>query len=366
MNLDELRGLFPALENVTYVNTATSNPASTPVLEAMRRVQEEWASGEFSWQAWEAEAEETRELFAGLVGGQAAHVGLLTSVSEAAATVAASLQPPGKIVVGSREFQSNFFPWLALERRGFEVVQVPASDGVVRTQALVDAIDDRTSLVAVSEVQSSNGFRVHLDQIADACKQRGAQLFLDAIQSLGVLQFVPGADYVASHGYKWLLAPRGATWMWVALERVPELFPLAPSWKTVPEPYVDYYGPPLELPDDARRVDMSLVWQIWPAALAALKIISSLDASEVEERSLGLARAFREEASSRGFRLVPEDAPSQVVALEVPDARALQARLKEHRVIAAVRSGFLRLGFHGYNNERDLETALDALGKAEG
>lgn len=289
---------------------------------------------------------------------------MLGSVSEAAATVAASLES-GKVVVGSREFQSNLFPWLALERRGFEVVQVPATDGVVRTEALVEAIDDRTTLVAVSEVQSANGFRVRLTDIVEACKRNGARLFVDAIQSLGALEYVPGADYVAAHGYKWLMGPRGAGWLWISPKHIGELYPLAPSWKTASDPYAEYYGGPIELPDHARRVDLSLAWLTWPGAVAALQILDELDSVEVERRCLPLAREFREEAGRRGFRLVPEDAPSQIQAIEVPDPHGLRERLREHRVIGAVRGGSFRLGFHAYNDASDVRAALDALGRPE-
>jgi selenocysteine lyase/cysteine desulfurase len=362
VRLDELRGLFPALREVTYLNTATASLGATPVIEEMRRAQDEWASGEFSWQAWEAEAEETREMFGKLVGGSGDHVALLGSISEAAATVAASLEH-GRVVVGSREFQSNLFPWLDLERRGFEVVEVPTTGGVVRTQALIDEIDERTTLVAVSEVQSANGFRVHLADIAEACKRNGARLFLDAIQSLGALELVPGADYVAAHGYKWLLGPRGAAWMWVSPDRLGELYPLAPSWKTVSHPYSDYYSGPIDLPMHGRRIDLSLSWLTWPGARAALRIIGQLDPAEVEKRCLGLAGEFRAEAVRRGFPVVPEDAPSQIQALLVQDPESLKARLTQRRVIGAIRGGSLRLGFHGYNDESDLAAALDALGR---
>jgi selenocysteine lyase/cysteine desulfurase len=37
--------------------------------------------------------------------------------------------------------------------------------------------------------------------------------------------------------------------------------------------------------------------------------------------------------------------------------------MKAHRVLAAVRGGFLRLGFHAFNNEDDVDAALEALGR---
>jgi selenocysteine lyase/cysteine desulfurase len=363
-SLAEFRGLFPALSRVTYVNTATAAPGATPVLEALRRAQAEWEAGEFSWQGWEAEGEETRALFARLIGAEAKDVALVSSVAMAASTVAAAL-PPGRVVVGATEFLSNSWPWLALEGRGFDVVEVPARDDVVRTEQLLAAIDERTSLVAVSEVQSMNGFRVDVGALGARCREVEARLFVDVCQSLGALRFQVNAaavDFVGAHGYKWLLGPRGAAWFWVRPERLDELSPLAPGWKTPAEPYKDYYGGPYAPAPTARRLDGTLAWFSWPGARAALELIGSLDAREVEERCLGLAAAFRDEARRRELPVVAEEVPSQIVGVQVPDPAAVRRRLLEQKVIAAVRGGSLRLGFHAYNDESDVETALRALG----
>ncbi len=367
-DLAAFRAAFPALERVTYLNTATASPGAVPVLEAIRRVQAEWEAGEFSWQGWEADGEATRELFARLVGGRGDEVALVSSVAEAAATVAATL-PPGRVVVGEREFASNLFPWLALRNRGFEVVEVRARDDVVPTEALVESATDGTVLVAVTEVQSSNGFRVRLNELGAGCRQVGARLFVDVAQSLGALRFDAadaGADYVAGHGYKWLLGPRGAAWLWVRPERLAELEPLAPSWKTVADPYAEYYGGPLEPASTARKLDATLAWFSWPGARAALELLASLDEDAVERRCLELAGTFREEAARRGFALTPEEVPSQIVGVRVPDPKGARERLLERKVIAAVRADLLRLGFHAYNDESDVATALDALGTARG
>lgn len=364
LGLDEFRSLFPALRRVTYLNTATAAPGSRPVLDAIRRAQAEWEAGEFSWQAWEADGEATRELFARIVGGESRDVALVSSVAHAASTVAACL-PRGRVVVGATEFLSNSWPWLALRDRGFEVVEVEASDDVVRTEQLLAATDDSTVLVALSEVQSANGFRVDLPAVGARCREAGARLFVDLCQSLGALRFdaeVSGADYVVAHGYKWLLAPRGAGWLWVRPSRLDELAPLAPGWKTPAEPYKDYYGGPYAPADTARRLDSTMAWFSWPGARAALELIGSLDPLVVEERCLGLARSFREEATRRGFRLVPEEVPSQVVGVSVTDPGGLRERLLERKVIAAVRGGSTRLGFHAYNDESDVEAALEAMG----
>ena len=364
---DTLRRLFPGLASVTYLNNATSAPGAAPVLEAVRRAEDAWASGRFDWQSWEADAEATRTIFARLLGGLSEEVALVSSFAEAAASVAASL-PRGRVVVGAREFRSNLFPWLDLARRGFEILEVPPSKGTrtVSTEAFCSRLGPGTVLAAISEVQSVNGYRVNVAEIGARCREIGARLFVDVTQSLGVLRFdarAAGADYVAAHGYKWLLAPRGASWLWVRSDHVRELRPLAPSWKSVEAPFADYYGGPIEplLASTARRLDASLAWFAWVGARAALSLLASLDAGAVERRCLDLAAAFRRAAADRGFPLAPEELPSQIVALAVPDPEALRARFEERGVVASVRGSSLRLGFHAYNDESDVATALEAL-----
>jgi selenocysteine lyase/cysteine desulfurase len=365
VDLDHFRKEFPTLERVVWLNTATAAPPSRPVLEALRRAEREWEEGTFSWQAWERDGHATRPTFARLVGGQEDEVALVSSVSEAAATVAASL-PGGRVVVGAREFRSNLFPWLALRERGFDVVEVPATDGVIRTEALAGAVDERTVLVAVSEVQSSNGFRVRLPDLAARCREVGARLFVDLAQSLGALRFdAPGSgvDFAACVGYKWLLAPRGVAWLWVRPDRIEELRPLVPSWQSVLDPHADYYDGPMELAPGASKLDTSPAWLMWVAARPALELLHRIDARGAEVRCLELARAFRDGAGEAGFSLVPEDAPSQIVGMTVDDPAEVRGRLKDLGVVAAVRGGFLRLGFHAFNDGSDVEAALKALGR---
>jgi selenocysteine lyase/cysteine desulfurase len=368
VDLSEFRKQFPALDRLAWLNTPTVAPGARPVLDAFHRALDEWEEGSLSWQAWEAEAYATRPLFARLIGAREEDVALMTYLAEAAATVAASL-PRGRVVVGAREFQSNLFPWLALEERGFEVTLVEPVDGVVRGEALAEAITDGTVLVAVTEVQSSTGFRVRLEDLAARCREVGARLFVDLAQSVGVLRFdaaASGTDFAATVGYKWMVAPRGTAWLWVNPQRREELRPLAPHWHSVRVPYEDYYGGPMDLAPDARKLDTSLAWLPWVAARPAVELLLELDPDEVEARALGLARAFREGARDAGFRLVPEELPSQTVAVLVEDPDGVRARLKEAGVIGAVRGGFLRFGFHAFNDESDVEAGLRALGRPGG
>ena len=362
-DLAAFRAQFPALRTHVWLNTAGVAPGGIPVLAALRRAIGEWEDGTFSFPAWEEEAEATRGLFARLIGADERSIAFVESLAEAAATVAQSL-PDGKVVVGEREFRSNLFPWLALGERGRQVVAVPPVDGVVRTDDLLAAIDERTVLVAITEVQSTNGFRARLGDIAARCRGAGARLFVNLTQSLGALRFdVAEAqpDFVAAHGYKWLLAPRGAAWLYVRPDRLAEMVPLAANWKSIEPPVSDYYGGPYALSHDARKLDVSLAWFPWVGAKAALELLLSMDRATVERQALWLAATFREGARARGLELTPEELPSHIVGLAVPNPDAVLEELSRRRIVVSVRGGYVRLGFHGFNSRDDVDAALEAL-----
>ncbi|MEZ5102529.1 MAG: aminotransferase class V-fold PLP-dependent enzyme, partial [Thermoleophilia bacterium] len=203
-DLAAFRACFPALRHTHWLATPGVPPAATPVADAVRAAVDAWEDGSFSWLGWEAEADATRGLFARLVGVDPATLALATTLSEAASLVAASVRT-GRVVVHEREFRSNLYPWLALAGRGIEVDAVP---GPLTTDALCSRIVPGTTLVAVSAVQSATGVRVRLEQVAERCREVDARLFVNGTQALGALRLDLAAirpDFLAAHGYKWLL-----------------------------------------------------------------------------------------------------------------------------------------------------------------
>ncbi|MCC5476909.1 aminotransferase class V-fold PLP-dependent enzyme [Streptomyces sp. JA03] len=325
----------------------------------------EWREGRFEWLDWDAAAGTARTLFADRLGIPAATVATMASVAEAAATVAATL-PAGRVVVPACEFRSNLLPWTALDPARHEVVLVPARDGAVRTEDLVAAVDERTVLLAVSEVLSRDGVRADLPALRAATDRCGARLFVDATQSMGVLH--PDLnrvrpDYLAVHGYKWLLCPRGAAWLAVRPDRLDELAPLMPSWKSSPAPHA-YFGGGLDPAPGAARCDTSPAWFSWIGANAALRLVGRLDPAEVERHCLSLADEFLSEARTLGLRRVANGGPSHIAVVRTDHAERLARRLAARRIRATALADRLRVGFHYFNDSLDVHTVLSAVHEA--
>ena len=365
MNLELFRDQFPALADLTWLATPSIPPAATPVTRALHQALDDWTAGEASWQRRDEAAQRCRHQIAGLLGVASEDVALMQSVAEAAATVAASLRPGDRVVVGAQEYRSNLFPWLATEHRGVRVIQVPMPEGRLTGEALTTAIEYGTTLVAVSEVQSATGRRTDLTAVAARCREVGARLFVDATQSAGVLTMPEAVspDYIAVHGYKWLLGPRGAAWLYVRPDRLEALGPLAPNHKGTPYPWRDFYGGPLAYAPDARKLDMSLSWPTWTGAAAALDLISSLDRPELERHCLNLGQLLRDGAAEQGLRCLPSELPSHIVTVTVPDPDAALKELTAQGVRATARAGALRFGFHGFNTPDDVSRVLTALAR---
>lgn len=327
-----------------YLDSATYGLPPRSTLAAMEEALAGWRTGR-SWRAWEEDGEACRALFAGLVGAAPEDVAMVGTASVAAGLVAQSLPagPGTNVVLYERDFTSAMLPFRTLAARGAELRLVPL-------ERLAQAVDEQTAIVSVSLVQSAEG------RVADlaALRATGARIFVDATQAVGTYPVdLRGIDYLVAHAYKWLLCPRGLAFFYVREERRLELEPLTAGWKSRDVPYEDFYGLP-ELTTDARRLDISLPWFSAAGGRPSLELFASLGVRRVEEHNLVLARAFTD-------ALGLPAAESPIVRLRVADPEGAARGLREAGVACSIRSGSVRLSFHLFNDEADVELAAAAL-----
>ena len=358
-----VRRQFSFPEDTIYLDTASYGPGPDTAREAIANWAAEWTGTSGAWRVWEELGERCREGFATLLGTSAERVALLPSLSSAAAQVGGLARAGRNVVVGAGEFRSNYMPFVMLRERGVEVREVGFRDGVPDFDALLAAIDDETDLVAVSHVQSASGWRVPLERLSEHARRHGALVFLDATQSAGALRIeLEHVDLLGTAAYKWLLAPKGAAFLWVRDGLEERLTPLAPGWRGVHEPYAGYYGGPWRPAQGALRYDVALAWVVWAGLERSLALLVDQGQEPIEAHDLALANAFRDGLAGVG-QVAPSPLPSPIVAVRLePEAAASVAeRLRDAGVRAAVRGDYLRFSFHLYNGEADVERALRAV-----
>ncbi|WP_020577440.1 aminotransferase class V-fold PLP-dependent enzyme [Actinopolymorpha alba] len=343
MEITEAHRLWDAAPG--WLNTASYGLPPRVAWIALQEALDDWRHGRTSWEGWDTSTARSRAAFAELLGVPTADVAVGSTTSGLLAPVAAALPDIARVVLPDIEFTSNVFPWMVHADRGVEVVAVPPGQ-------LVDAVDRRTTVVTFSAVQSATGEVADFDALVEAARAVGAMVVVDASQAAGWLPLAwSRADVVVASAYKWLMAPRGAAFGYLSPAVRERFRPLQAGWYAGTDPHASYYGPPLRLAEDARKFDISPAWFCFVGAAPALELLVELGVERVNAHNVALANRFR-----AGLGLPPGD--SAIVSTDVPDA---ESKLAAAGIRAAVRGGRVRVSFHVYSTEADVDAALDAL-----
>jgi selenocysteine lyase/cysteine desulfurase len=370
MDVAAIRALFPGLTGTIYLNTATMSVGAAPARAAYERAAERWSAGRFDWVDAERAGEDARAMFAELIGAGAEDIAIVPSVSAGAGIVAANLPPAQRgenVVVAANEFSSNYFPWLMLRERGYDVRAVaPEGDGIT-AETLGKFVDGGTRLVAVSAVHSPNGYRADLGAIRQVANRSGAWLFVDACQAAGSVSvdvMRDQIDVLAVSSHKFLLGARGMGYLYVRRGLLERMRPVFPGWKAGRKPMESFYGPGMDLSPTASKLDASLIWFAALAEHASLGIFRQLGIQAVLDRNAQLSRRLHDMLAARcpGFRPFPESHRSSIVSVPIEDADAVMKRFASANVVAAVRAGRVRLAVHFYNLEEEIDRVGALLG----
>lgn len=224
----------------------------------------EWAeeasvNGNVDWPQWERRVADLRTKAATLLGATTEEIALLRSTSEGVNLVAEGFpwEPGDNVVTLADEFPTNQYPWLNQAGRGVETRRVAVGPEGVALDAIAGACDRRTRIVAISWVSYCTGRRLDLVRLAEIAHQRGALLFVDGIQGLGVLPLDVGStpiDFLAADGHKWLLGPEGAGLFYIRREHLARLRPVGVGWNSVVHAR-DFSRIELKLKDSAERYE---------------------------------------------------------------------------------------------------------------
>ena len=235
-----------------------------------------------------------------------------------------------------------------------------------------DAVTPRTRAVAFSTVNYTTGFRAPLPEVSRFLRERGVLLYVDGTQSLGALEFDVREiqpDMLAVHGYKWLLSPTGAGFMYVSPALRARLAPSVIGWRS----HKDWrnhenlhHGIP-EFRSEAEKYEGGMLpFPLLYAMGAVIEMMLEIGPKAIETRVMQLAADIRDVLRRAGASLVFDREPyydSPIIAAQFPgvDASQLVRDLKRQRVQVAARHGNLRVSPHFYNNLDDLEKFDEAL-----
>ncbi|MDQ3432609.1 MAG: aminotransferase class V-fold PLP-dependent enzyme [Actinomycetota bacterium] len=374
--LPSQRSAFSIPEGVAYLNCAYMAPQLREVtaagVRAIQRKEQPWtvtATDFFD------DLERLRLLFATLIGGDADGVAVVPAASYALSTAAANVtaEQGDRIVVLAEQYPSNVYPWRDVaQRTGATVVPVARPDAASWTEAVVDAIDARTVVVAVPNCHFMTGAHLDLQAVGAAARTVDALLVVDATQSLGVLPLDVGdlrPDVVVAAGYKWLLGPYSVGYSWTA-PRYRDWRPLEHHWAGRQgsddfaglTAYNDVFRP------GARRFDGGEAsnFVLLPMAVSALQTLAAWSVSRVAATISPLTDAVADGAAALGLSLQPHTRAGHIVGLQLPGGSAADVveRLADAHVHVSLRGDTVRVSPHVYNTADDVSRLIDVLAAA--
>ena len=353
-----VRAEFPALDRWTFLNTASFGQMPRRGTEAVTRYfshRDEFACHDFL--DWFDDLDRIRESVARLIGAEPSDIAFIPNASTGLSMVLAGLdlKPGDRVVTLEGEFPNFLYLPALLSRREVEFVEVP-------WEGLYEAVNGSTRIVAVSGVRYTNGFRAPVAELGRRLRERGVMFFLDRTQSVGALRFdaaETGVDVLAVHGYKWMVSPVGAGFLYMRREWRDRIPPNVVGWRSHRDwRNVDnlHHGSP-QLKTSAEKYEGGMLpFADLYAMGAAVGMMLEIGVEEIERRVLELAARARAILTELGGEV--EHRESQITAAHFPgvDPSPLTRALEERRVLVSARHGHLRVSTHFYNNDDDLET----------
>ena len=203
---------------------------------------------------------------------------------------------------------------------------------------------------------------------------RGALLFLDAIQGLGVFPLDVGktaVDFLAADGHKWLLGPEGAGIFFIRREHLDRLRPVGVGWNSVVGAH-DFSRIELALKPTAARYEGGSQNMAGLFGLgASLELLARFGSAAIARRvveitDLACRRLEEIGAVIRSDRRPPHK--SGIVVFELPGrdpAGPAAAAAQQAGVVLSCRGGRLRISPHAYNDAEDIDRLIEALEDAE-
>jgi selenocysteine lyase/cysteine desulfurase len=347
-----MRDAFEIPDDIGYFNTASLAPQLKRVRAAGEAAFEQRARPwEIQSADWFSDVERLRGLFARVVGGTPDHVALVPATSYGFAVAAHNLKP-SRVVVLADEYPSGIYSWQAA---GAELVTVERQAGQSWADAVLAATDESVDVVSVPNVHWTDGAPVDLPRVAQAARDCGAALVIDASQSCGAMpldvrEIRP--DFLVAVGYKWLLGPFGLGYLYVD-ERHHGGEPIEQNWinREGSEDFarlVDYrdaYQPGARRFDFGQRTSFLLT----PMAIAALTQILDWGVETIWGELQAITARIDPGAETHMTGISP--APSRET-------------LARHRCVAAMRGDSLRISPHLHITDDDVARLRAALEEA--
>ena len=374
--IDRRRAEFPTLGSGIHLLSHSLGPVPRAARESLLAYYEAWEqhTSEDAWAAsWWQLSQQVGDRIARILGGAAGSVQIQPNASIGLASVASCFDfastKRNKVVTSALDFPSMEYIWEAQRALGAQVEVVESPDGItVPLENVLAAIDDNTSLVAMSHTSFQSSYRVDAKAIVERAHTMGALVLLDVYQSAGAVELDAsewGVDFLIGGTIKWLCGGPACGYLYVRPDLQRDLRPRLTGWVAHATPF-EFAHLPMRYARSVRRFAQGT--PSIPAlysALPGLQVIEEVGIETIARESRRRTEWMVAFALEQGWRIKsPREANHRggSVMIEVDNGPAMVERLSNRKVFVDCRPGVgLRISPHFFNTDEEVEEAMRIL-----
>jgi kynureninase len=377
-SLLEWRDHFPALETCVHLISHSLGCVPAKAKDDLGEFHELWASRSITaWSEWLPEVDRAARRIEKIISATTGTVIMHQNVSSIMAVVASCLEytpERNKVVYEALQFPTVSYVWQAEQRRGAECVLVPSADGMtIDTDAMCDAIDERTIAVPISHVVFSSAYIQDVKKICRKAQSVGAHVILDCYQSVGALPIDVvdlGVSFACGGSVKYLCGGPGAAWLYIRKDLIGQFEPRVTGWMGNEAPFA-FTMPAQTYADTAWR------YMGGTPAIAALfqsragqSIVSEIGARRIRDKSVVMTQRIIDLVDEMGFKLnTPreEDRRGGSVVFDFVGSADVCRELNRRRFFCDHRPGVgIRIAPHFYTKAEEIDLFFAELKKIRG
>ena len=371
---------FAIDHSIYYLNHASVSPWPTKTGAAIKAFcNENMLFGATHYPQWMTVEEELKNNICQLINAPSSNdIALVKNTSEALSMVAYGLswKPGDNVVIAQQEFPSNRIIWQSLQSQGVKVKFVDLYEGLNSDRSpednLMAAIDKNTRLLSVSSVQYADGLRIDLKTLGQFCQQNKVLFCVDAIQSIGALDFDVQdiqADFAMADGHKWLMSPEGLGLFYCRAELRPDMKLYQYGWRMT-EDLFNFDTLDWEEAKSARKFECGSPNMLGIHALnSSISLILERKIEFIEQllvkKSIDIIKKLEAVPKISVVSDVNRNRISGIVSFrhEQFSSDAIYHELMANHVICAMRHGNVRFSPHYYTSTEVIDGAIEILEK---
>lgn len=375
-DLERWRAEFPILERAVYMISNSLGAMPRGAARSLAEYAETWATrGVRAWEErWWEMAGEVGDRVAAIIGAPAGSVSMHENVTTAEAVALSCFEARGArrtIVCPEMDFPSVIYLYRAQEPLGFTLRMVSREpDLSVRTERIVEAIDETTAIVGLSHVLFRTSFIVDPAPIVERAHRVGAAVILDTYQSAGIIPVdvtALGVDFAVGGCLKWLCGGPGNAFLYTRPDLLASLRPRFTGWVAHRRPFDFDPGDLNARPDARRMMNGTPAIPAYYAAIPGLDIVRQAGVAAIRDKSKRMTARLLELVDHYGFTSIASRDPERLagtVAVNVPDALPVSRALKARDYVIDYRPGVgIRVSPHFYNTFEELDRLMAELAR---